>query len=578
MNKYAMIFVVIGGMLIGLSDLWAESAINYVKASPGASIINSGNISKDISLSTQSDTSYLWSRDTIELYWDDDTRERWYLILAPNVYMGVRFTPPGPFPMKVVGGRFYGDNDILPLEFFAVCHDAGGYPDVLYPIDKVENVVAPPWPGGWGDVTFNGAIFGPNDIWAVVHWIPGQGMRVGSDTTPVATGNSCFCQNTHALNWQQMTNDDNMIRLSVVPVTDAYDVAAVVLLNPPDRLLPGDSTEPKVVFGNCGLSSANCNVTFDIRDTIGNLVYTSTRNISLASCEVDTVTFLPEWVSADENKYTYKAYSSLVNDVDRANDTVIVQGCCSYEIPIYYCGDSTNWGLGISGSLASNRKFLVRMTPPVPPPYYLASSRIFLTEGNTPLEYLRICPDNGAGLPDTTITIVNANNVMGPGNWRWTTVDWGGVEITQPGDLWMIAKWYEGITEPHIGNEWSNPSSERSWRYYFNDGAGHYENEGLNSNVELYMTLSIKVPSIVGLTDEKSKEFRSFGLSCKPNPFVDFGTILSHEAESFIAYDVSGRCVGTFKGNRIGIGLAPGVYFIMSKNGNCEPVRIVKVR
>jgi photosystem II stability/assembly factor-like uncharacterized protein len=44
-------------------------------------------------------------------------------------------------------------------------------------------------------------------------------------------------------------------------------------------------------------------------------------------------------------------------------------------------------------------------------------------------------------------------------------------------------------------------------------------------------------------------------LTAYPNPFVSFARIPGHEAEHFALYDITGRMVGTFKGNRIGEGL-----------------------
>ena len=63
-----------------------------------------------------------------------------------------------------------------------------------------------------------------------------------------------------------------------------------------------------------------------------------------------------------------------------------------------------------------------------------------------------------------------------------------------------------------------------------------------------------------------------------PNPFTSFATLPGHEAERFSLYDVSGRKVGTYRGDRVGEGLAPGVYFLRSSGSKDKPLRIVKVR
>ena len=63
-----------------------------------------------------------------------------------------------------------------------------------------------------------------------------------------------------------------------------------------------------------------------------------------------------------------------------------------------------------------------------------------------------------------------------------------------------------------------------------------------------------------------------------PNPFTSFTTLPGHEADRFTLYDISGRRVGVYKGDRIGEGLRAGVYFVRAEGGGAKPVRVVKVR
>jgi len=67
-------------------------------------------------------------------------------------------------------------------------------------------------------------------------------------------------------------------------------------------------------------------------------------------------------------------------------------------------------------------------------------------------------------------------------------------------------------------------------------------------------------------------------LKVSPNPFVSFAAIPGHSSERFAIYDVSGRKIGVYKGDRIGEGLAPGVYFVRGQASSSAPLRIVKVR
>ena len=67
-------------------------------------------------------------------------------------------------------------------------------------------------------------------------------------------------------------------------------------------------------------------------------------------------------------------------------------------------------------------------------------------------------------------------------------------------------------------------------------------------------------------------------LKATPNPFISFTSVIGHERDHFALYDVSGRRVGTYKGDRIGEGLVPGVYFLRALEGKTGLARIVKIR
>lgn len=81
---------------------------------------------------------------------------------------------------------------------------------------------------------------------------------------------------------------------------------------------------------------------------------------------------------------------------------------------------------------------------------------------------------------------------------------------------------------------------------------------------------------------EENMEVRGQSLEVRikpiPNPFASFATIPGHEGENFALYDISARLVGTYRGNRIGENLPPGVYFLRGHNHNSPPIRVVKVR
>jgi len=68
------------------------------------------------------------------------------------------------------------------------------------------------------------------------------------------------------------------------------------------------------------------------------------------------------------------------------------------------------------------------------------------------------------------------------------------------------------------------------------------------------------------------------GFIFRPNPFTSFTTFQGHSSERFALYDISGRKVGVYKGDRIGEGLSAGVYFLRPEGKDVKPLRVVKIR
>ncbi|HEX7320200.1 MAG TPA: hypothetical protein VF399_07585 [bacterium] len=62
-----------------------------------------------------------------------------------------------------------------------------------------------------------------------------------------------------------------------------------------------------------------------------------------------------------------------------------------------------------------------------------------------------------------------------------------------------------------------------------------------------------------------------------PNPFRSYAAIAGRERTRVLVYDIQGRCVGTYSGNRIGEALCPGVYFAKLENTDAT-ARVVKIR
>jgi len=76
-----------------------------------------------------------------------------------------------------------------------------------------------------------------------------------------------------------------------------------------------------------------------------------------------------------------------------------------------------------------------------------------------------------------------------------------------------------------------------------------------------------------GIGDSRGQRFKA-----QPNPFLSYASVPGHEAERFALYDVSGRLVGMYPGDRIGADVSPGVYFVKAMDKKFPPLRIVKLK
>lgn len=71
-----------------------------------------------------------------------------------------------------------------------------------------------------------------------------------------------------------------------------------------------------------------------------------------------------------------------------------------------------------------------------------------------------------------------------------------------------------------------------------------------------------------------------FGLPYRvvPNPLVPFSRVPGHEKEVFLLYDISGRKIGSCKGDCIGVGLPGGVYFLKPEGKGAKPLQVIKLK
>ncbi|GEM_PF-1231777 len=82
-----------------------------------------------------------------------------------------------------------------------------------------------------------------------------------------------------------------------------------------------------------------------------------------------------------------------------------------------------------------------------------------------------------------------------------------------------------------------------------------------------------------GVAEQKKVEGSKVqAYTATPNPFRSFAAVPGHESERFALYDLSGKRVGTYLGNRIGSDVSPGIYFLRPGGSNPRPLPVVKVK
>ena len=107
---------------------------------------------------------------------------------------------------------------------------------------------------------------------------------------------------------------------------------------------------------------------------------------------------------------------------------------------------------------------------------------------------------------------------------------------------------------------------------------GPYPNQAYGwGRLNAYRAVMATPPSGVGEA-AVSSPVTFFPFSVRPNPFVRYTVVPGHSFERFSLFDISGRRVGVYRGDRVGEGLRAGVYFIRRDDRDSKPRRIVKVR
>ena len=157
-------------------------------------------------------------------------------------------------------------------------------------------------------------------------------------------------------------------------------------------------------------------------------------------------------------------------------------------------------------------------------------------------------------------------------NWQRDSIRFKSIHGHRQDDslgYYRIRQWlYQGSDNPRVAE--SLRVHINLWLFQGRPPSNGLETEMIVSRADL--PSGVEREDGVGITSPK------FIIRCNPNPFSSFTTLPGYESECFVFYDISGRQVGTSRGDRIGLGLSPGVYFLKGEGKEDRPLRIVKVR
>ncbi|MCK4575150.1 T9SS type A sorting domain-containing protein, partial [candidate division WOR-3 bacterium] len=139
-------------------------------------------------------------------------------------------------------------------------------------------------------------------------------------------------------------------------------------------------------------------------------------------------------------------------------------------------------------------------------------------------------------------------------------------------------------TEPSGDSLWSKTygGSPRNHNFFSvqetNDG-GYICVGSISGDYDVY-AVKTDTNGNVGIKEdmETRKEKQNAGLFASPNPFVSFTTVPGFEREKFLVYDIQGRLIEKYPGNRIGEDLCAGVYFLKFAGRDSKLVRVVKIQ
>ncbi len=338
---------------------------------------------------------------------------------------------------------------------------------------------------------------------------------------------------------------------------------------------------PMVEVSNTGTYPDAFNVILEITPSGGSAAYLDTMTTSTLSPGAAAVLNFPAWAPQEVNTFTAALTVELTGDFNPDNDSTSIVFDTSYEI-IYDDGsyESYYW----VGS-EDNDMFAERFTPVLTPPMTITGARAYVNSSDA-FEWVAVCPDDGAGLPDVLnpIQVVNDPFVPSPPAWLEIPFD---IWLSSTDEVWLVAKWYDAKALG-VGTDLSAPVTGRCWWHNRQSGWVNF------TTGDYSFRLTIEPSTGTG---ENSGIPAVYSISSpRPNPSAGLVSLQLSIPEtegqvSLSVYDLSGRCVdsvvsGVFKAGEHTVvwdpshsSIGSGIYFLrMNAPGTVVTKKLIIIR
>jgi len=378
-----------------------------------------------------------------------------------------------------------------------------------------------------------------------------------------------------------LTGDEFPVNDTLVKTSICYhDGAVSSVVYPFAELTLHYAGAPVASITNNGSYSENIPVSCAIYDQYNTLVYTGSGQSYLNPLQTATITLSPSWTPADTGSHSIYVYTTLNEDYDPSNDTVMTATAITTEI-MYDDGILNVYG-GVSSNYYDNT-FAEKMEPCLGAPYYITSTRFYVSSTDPIIMSLN---RDSLGLPGLSpayyIVAPETLNATGAG---WLTRDiTPSIEMTDTDPFWFVVQWLSSTPNlPYIGMDNTPPRDSLSYWYWTEPSNPGWH---LWAPYDFMMRVSTAVQP--GVTEDIARAENKFYMYMpRPNPFLrntNIRFIVPYPGDLKLdVYDISGRVVRSFsqhvdtpgefnflwqaKDNK-GTKISSGVYFIKAEFDN----------